>query len=198
MEPARPSRKPRILRRDWVGDAVLVTVCGVVLLVSLRLPWVNADGRGYVNFSLDQGGGLFGVLDTRWGMPATVAALVVFAAGLTMLVTRPRRWSVALGLLVAAAGVATFVVAQDAAANIGWYDPGVGMYLTTLVAVLLVPIGLAAALVAWILVRGERAGAEPPAPASGSALDCAGDAPAAVTAAGAPPAPPAPESAPPS
>ncbi len=49
------------------------------------------------------------------------------------------------------------------------------MYLTTLAAVLLVPIGLAAALVAWILVRAERLAAAAP-----------------------PTGPPAPESAPPS
>jgi hypothetical protein len=84
-------------------------------------------------------------------------------------------------VLVAACGVAAFGVAQDAASQIGWYDPGIGMYLTTLVAVLLVPIGLAAALVAWLLLRAERTAAA-----------------TAVTPAGAPPAPPAPESAPPS
>ena len=97
------------------------------------------------------------MLETQWGTPATVLALVVFAAGLVMLVTRPRRFSVLLGLLVAVCGVAVFGVAQDAASQIGWYDPGIGMYLTTLVAVLLVPIGLAAALVAWLLLRAERA-----------------------------------------
>lgn len=174
-------RQPRLLRRDWVGDAVLVVVSAVVLLVSLRLPWVNEDGQGWVNFSLAAGDGLSGVLETQWGTPATVLALVVFAAGLVMLLTRPRRFSVLLGLLVAACGVAVFGVAQDAASQIGWYDPGIGMYLTTLVAVLLVPIGLAAALVAWLLLRAERAAVA-----------------TAVTQACAPPAPPALENAPPS
>jgi hypothetical protein len=179
----RPSRhrQPRLLRRDWVGDAVLVVVCGVVLLVSLRLPWANEDGHGWVNFSLRAGHGLNGVMDTKWGVPAAVVGLVVLAAGLVMLVTRPRRWSVLPALLVAACGVAAFGVAQDAAAHIGWWDPGLGMFLTTLVGVLLVPIGLAAALVAWLLLRAERAGEEPPAP---------GD-PPDITPAGAP-APPSP------
>jgi hypothetical protein len=69
-------------------------------------------------------------------------------------------------------------VAQDAAAHIGYFDPGVGLYVTTLVAVLLVPIGIAAALVARFLWRAERD--------------------AAAAACTTPAAPPAPESAPPS
>jgi hypothetical protein len=189
-------RQPRLLRRDWVGDAVLVVICGVMLLVSLRLPWVNEDGRGWVNFSVEQGAGLFGVLDTGWGVPAAVLAVVVLAAGLVMLVTRPRRLSILLGLFVAACGVAVFGVAQDAAASIGWYDPGVGMYLTTLVGVLLVPIGLAAALVAWVLLRADRRISE--LPESSPCAAVAGDAPAPVTTPGAPPAQPSHESAPPS
>ena len=191
MTPATPRRagrlgQPRLLRRDWIGDAVLVLACGVVLLVSVFLPWVNEDGRGQVSFRLTQGGGLNGVLQTQWGVPALVVASVVLVAGLVMLVTRPRRFSLLLGVTVAVCGVAAFAVARDAAASVSWYDPGVGMYLTTLVAVLLVPIGLAAALVAGILMRAERT-----APA--------GHAPTAGEAAAAPPtAPPAPESAPPS
>lgn len=179
-------RQPRVLRRDWIGDAVLVLACGVVLLVSVFLPWVNEDTRGQVSFRLTQGGELNGVLQTQWGVPALVVAAAVLAAGLVMLVTRPRRFSLLLGVMVAVCGVAAFAVAQDAAASVSWYDPGVGMYLTTLVAVLLVPIGLAAALVAWILMRAERA-----APA--------GHTPTAGEVVAAPPtAPPAPESAPPS
>ncbi len=162
-------RQPRILRRDWIGDAVLTVVCGGLLLVAVFLPWANEDGKGLVNFSVAQGGGLNGVLDTRWGVPALVIALAVVAAGVLMAVTRPRRYSILLGVLVAACGIAAFGAAQDAASHIGWYDPGVGMYLTTLVGVLLVPIGIAAAAVAWILVRAQRPAAaapltDPPAP----------------------------------
>lgn len=108
------------------------------------------------------------MLDTAWGTPALAVAVVVLAAGLAMLLTRPRRSSILLGVLVAACGVVAFGVAQDAADSIGFFDPGVGMYLTTLVAVLLVPIGLAAALVAWLIVRGgppaTPAATPPPAP----------------------------------
>lgn len=125
MKPPSRLRQPRLLRRDWIGDAILTMLAGAMLLAG---------------------------------------------------VTRPRRASVLLGVLVAASGVAAFGVAQDAAASIGYLDPGVGMYITTLAAVLLVPIGLAATLVAWLLVRTERAPEGSPAPT----------------------APPAPESAPPS
>jgi hypothetical protein len=64
------------------------------------------------------------------------------------------------------------------------------MYLTTLVGVLLVPIGLAAALVARFLAR---AGGCRPAPVARSAA-LAADAPPPLSPAG----PPAPENAPPS
>lgn len=161
-------RDPRRLRRDWTGDAVLTLVAGGTLVGAVFLPWANDDGPGWVNFSLSQGGELNGVLDTAWGTPALAVAVVVLAAGLAMLLTRPRRSSILLGVLVAACGVVAFGVAQDAADSIGFFDPGVGMYLTTLVAVLLVPIGLAAALVAWLIVRGgppaTPAATPPPAP----------------------------------
>ena len=122
------------------------------------------------------------MLQTRWGWPALGLAVAVVVVGAVMAFRRPRRISVYIGALVAVLGVAVFGVAQDAAAHIGFNDPGVGMYLTTLVGVLLVPIGIAAALVAWLLVRAEgRASGDPPAPVTP---------PATV--------PPAPESAPPS
>jgi hypothetical protein len=180
----RPSRlkQPRLLRRDWIGDAVLTLIAGGILLVAVFLPWVNDDAPGWVNFSLRGAGESNGVLQTQWGWPALGLAGAVVVVGAVMLLTRPRRVSIFLGAMVAALGVAVFAVAQDAAAHIGYYDPGVGMYLTTLLGVLLVPIGLAAALVAVILVRAERR-----AP---------GDPPASVTPP--PTAPPAPESAPPS
>lgn len=168
----------RILRRDWTGDGVLTLAAGVVLLASVFLPWVNDDARGWVNFSLHASGDVRGVLQTSWGWPATGLAVAVIVAGAVMLGTRPRRYSILLGALVAVLGLAAFTVVQDAAAHIGFYDPGVGMYLTTLASVLLVPIGIASALVAWILVRAERTAPPHAAPV--------------VT------APPAPESAPPS
>ncbi len=165
--------RPRLLRRDWIGDAVLTIIGGAVLVVAVFLPWANEDGRGFVNFSVRGATGLKGVLDTRWGAPALVLALAAVAVGVVMLLLPPRRFSWLLGVLVALLGVAVFGVAQDAAAHIGLLDPGVGMYLTTLVGVLLAPIGLAAALVARFVSRAERTAAaaavrptDPPAPES--------------------------------
>jgi hypothetical protein len=175
-------KQPRLLRRDWIGDAVLTLVAGAVLLAGVFLPWANEDAPGWVNFSLRRTDEFKSALQTHWGAPALGLAIAVLVAGAAMLLTRPRRISIALGALVAVLGAAVFGVAQDAAAHLGWLDPGVGMYLTTLVGVLLVPIGIAAALVAWILVRAEgRAPDDPPAPTTP-----------------APTVPPAPESAPPS
>ncbi len=166
-------RQPRLLRRDWIGDAVLTIVCGVVLVAGVFLPWANEDGRGFVNFSVHGATGLRGVLDTHWGAPALLLALATVVVGVVMLLLPPRRFSWLLGALATLLGVAVFFVAQDAAAHIGFLDPGVGMYLTTLVGVLLAPIGLAAALVARFLSRAERETAAadvlptvPPAPES--------------------------------
>ena len=156
-------------------------VAGGVLLAGIFLPWVNEDAPGWVNFSVHGAKQLNGVLQTRWGWPALGLAVAVLVVGAVMVSTRPRRVSFALGALVAVLGIAVFGVAQDAAAHIGFLDPGVGMYLTTLVGVLLVPIGIAAALVAWLLNAEGRTPDDPPA----------------VTPVP-PPAPPAPESAPPS
>ncbi|HTX70202.1 MAG TPA: hypothetical protein VMH50_13810 [Thermoleophilia bacterium] len=181
MKLAERFRQPRLLRRDWVGDAVLTLVCAGVLAAAVFLPWANKDGEGQVNFSLQGANGISGVLQTRWGAPALLLALTAVVAGTVMLLTRPRRFTWLLGVLVAALGVAVFGVAQDAAAHIGWLDPGVGMYLTTLMGVLLVPIGLAAALVARFLAAAERrVAAETACPAAP------------------PTGPPAPENAPPS
>ena len=174
-------RQPRLLRRDWIGDAALTLACAGVLVAAVFLPWVNQDGKGWVNFSLHRAEGFNTVLQTRWGAPALLLALTVVVAGTVMLLLPPRRFTWLLGILVAGLGIAVFGVAQDAAAHIGWFDPGVGMYLTTLVGVLLVPIGLAAALVARFLAAAERrAAAEAACPAAR------------------PTGPPAPESGPPS
>jgi hypothetical protein len=170
-------KQPRLLRRDWTGDAVLTIVCGVALVSAVFLPWANEDGKGFVNFSLRGATDLNGVLDTHWGVPALLLALAAVVVGTVMLLFPPRRFSWLLGAFVALLGFAVFFIAQDAAAHIGFLDPGVGMYLTTLVGVLLMPIGLAAALVARFVSRAERE---------------------AAAAAVCPTAPPTPESAPPS
>ena len=153
-------------------------LAGAILVVAVFLPWANEDLPGDVNYSLSLSGDINGVLRTQWGPPALVLALAVVALGAAVTLTRPRRLSWLLGLAVAGCGAGVFAVAQDAASQIAFFDPGLGLYLTTLVGVLLVPIGAAAAMVALILVRAEgRASEDPPAatppatapPAPGSA-----------------------------
>lgn len=154
-------KDPQVLRREWRAYAALTILAGGVLLAAVFLPWANDNAPGWVNYSLAQELDLNGVLGTRWGVPALVLAAVTVGAGVAMLFAPARRGSVLLGALAAACGAGAFGVAQDAAAHIGFYDPGIGMFLTALVAVLLVPIGLVAALVAHLLVRAVRREKEP-------------------------------------
>ena len=160
-------KQPRLLRRDWTGDAVLTIVCGVALVAAVFLPWANEDGKGFVNFSLRGATGLRRRAGHALGGAGAAARPGGrWSSGTVMLLFPPRRFSWLLGAFVALLGVAVFFIAQDAAAHIGFLDPGVGMYLTTLVGVLLVPIGLAAALVARFVSRAEREAAPPPPPCS--------------------------------
>lgn len=164
--PRRFKKHPRLLRRDWVGDGVLMLLAGSTLVVSVFLPWANEDSPGQVNYGLSMPDSVRGVLQTQWGTPAVMLALCVIGLGVGVALTTPRRFSWVLGALAAALGVAV-VVGSDAAGHIGFRSPGLGLYLTVLAGVLLVPIGLAAALVALVLTRAEgRAPDDPPAPPS--------------------------------
>lgn len=157
-------RQPRILHRDWAGDGVLLLLAGTTLVVSLFLPWANEDIPGEVNYSLSMPEGIRGVLQTQWGAPAAILAVCVVALGVTVTLTTPRRLSWVLGALAALLGVAVIAVASDAAGQIAFKSPGLGLYLTVLVGVLLLPIGVAAALVALLLSREQgRAAEDPPA-----------------------------------
>lgn len=160
--------KPRLYRRDWVGDGVLTILAGAVLLVALLLPWANEDGPGQVNYSLTMPDGINGVLQTQWGTPALVLALSVVCLGVATTLTKPRRFSWALGVLIAACGVAVVGVGRDAAVQIAFMSPGIGLYLTVFAGVLLVPIGVAAAAVGWLVAR-PPASAAPAPPAPGGA-----------------------------
>jgi hypothetical protein len=180
-------RKVRLLHRDWVGYAVLVLICGVALIAAVFLPWANIDTGHSVNFSLGKPESVLGVIQTKWGVPALITALVVTVVGLVMIAVRPRRFSFALGFLLAGAGAVSFALADNAAAQIGDpVRPGIGLYTTLLVGVVLVPIGLATVIVAFMLSRGY--GADPSgAPGNKKILGPAPVAPLAV----APVAPPA-------
>jgi hypothetical protein len=149
----------RLLRRDWVGYAVIVLLCGGALLAAVFLPWANTDTGHSVNFSLSKPDDILGVLRTRWGAPALLIALAVTLLGVLMLTLRPRRYSLVIGFLLAAAGAGSFALADNAAAQIGSpMRSGIGLYVTLFVGVILVPIGLATVIVAFMLARGYGAG----------------------------------------
>ncbi len=163
----RRRENPRLLRRDWVGDGVLTLVAGAVLVIAVFLPWANEDVPGQVNYSLSLPDGINGVLQTQWGTPAIVLALCVVALGVVVTLTAPRRFSWALGALVAACGVAVVGVGSDAAGQIAFMSPGLGLYLTVFAGVLLVPVGVAAAIVGWFVARAAaKAATVPPSPES--------------------------------
>ncbi len=113
----RPHRlkQMRLLRRDWVGDGILTLVAGAVLVIAVFLPWANAETRGQVNYSPTLTGDINGVLQTQWGTPAIVVALVVAALGVLVALTTPRRSSWLLGVAMAACGVVAVVNAGAAA-----------------------------------------------------------------------------------
>ena len=166
QRPRRP-KHARLLRRDWVGDGVLTLVAGAVLVIAVFLPWANEKIGGAVNSSFSLPSDINGVLQTQWGAPAIVLALVVTGVGVLVTLTKPRRFSWALGVAAAVCGVAAVAVAGDAAGHITGMSPGLGLYLTTFAGVLLVPIGLATALVGWFVARtGAAAATVPPAPES--------------------------------
>ena len=155
----------RISRRDWTGDAALTLVGGCAALTAVFLPWANTDDGGSFNAALGKPAGINGVLQTEWGWQALVLAVLVVAAGVLMIALGPRRYSIAAGVLVAVAGVAMMAVASDALSQIGFgMHAGIGLVVTLFAGLLLVPIGLASAAVAWVLRHKARqlAAAAPP------------------------------------
>ncbi len=167
MKRPRRLKQVRLLRRDWAGDGILTLVAGAVLIIAVFLPWANAEIHGQVNYSPTLTGDINGVLQTQWGTPAIVVALVVTALGVLVTLTTPRRFSWLLGVVVAACGVVAVANADAAASHIGWLSPGLGLYLTMFAGVLLVPIGLAMGLVGWFVARASAgASTVPPAPES--------------------------------
>ena len=144
--------KVRLLRRDWIGYAVLVLCCGAAMLAGVFLPWANELNGRSVNFALGKPDDIVGILQTKWGVPALVLSIVVVLVGIAMLSARPRRFSPALGFVLAAAGAGCVALTDNATSALGGvFSPGVGLYVTLFVGVILVPIGLATALVAYLL-----------------------------------------------
>jgi hypothetical protein len=150
--------KSRISRRDWVGDAVVTLVAAAVGVIGVFLPWANGQNGGDVNFSLHQTPGISSAIHTAWGQHALLAAAVVILIGLIMLWAGPRRATAPLGLLSAVAG-AVFVISSLHAheAMMPLFKPGLGLYVTLLTGILLMPIGIASAMVGGILLHAGRA-----------------------------------------
>ena len=147
----------RVVRRgfsrvDWVGDGVVVLALGAGVAGGVFLPWANLSTGHDVNLSPRATLGVNGALATPWGLPVLVLALVAVAVGLFMVLARPSRLAALPCLAVSAAGLAITLVCFSA----GWHvwdplRPGLGLFVDTLGGILLVPTGLAAAMVAYIL-----------------------------------------------
>jgi hypothetical protein len=149
--------KSRISRKDWVGDAVVTLVAAAVALVGIFLPWANGQSGGDVNFSLRQAPGIHSAIHTTWGQHALLAAGAVVIVGVVMLWSGPRRATAPLGLVSAVAG-AIFVTSSLSAhdAMMPLFKPGIGLYVTLLTGILLIPIGIASAMVGGILLRARH------------------------------------------
>jgi len=173
---ARRYSDPGIVRRDWIGDGVLTILFGGLVAVAVFLPWANTGNGGRVNFSLRAGAGIKSALEVELGWPTLLLALAVIVVGVTMLVFRPTRLSLLPCLAVTLAGIAIVLLCAAAGWSI-WRPmrPGLGLYLATLGGVLLVPTGLASALVGYILTtphafarfRRPPAALDPPADSAG-------------------------------
>jgi hypothetical protein len=156
--------KHRFSLWDWNGDAILMLAAGVAGMIAVFLPWANDSTAGSVDFDFTKPAGIAGVLETQWGPPVLVAALVSIAVAATMLVAGPRLLTTIASLLGAVAGIVFVTQAIGATdAMAGLYRPGLGLYITLLTGILLVPIGVASGMVGQILRRKSTATAPPAA-----------------------------------
>jgi len=154
---------------DWVGDALLALACGIAIMCGSFLPFANSKiGEGHLNWSATRPDMINGAIASGFGVPMLVTAGIVVAAAVCMIALGPRRFMVGGGVVLIVVGLV--VVGQSghaaASARMYGYSPGLGLFVTTLAGILLVPIGLASGMVAWILSDPARAavaaGGEPP------------------------------------
>lgn len=149
--------KTRISRRDWVGDAIVTLGFSTLGLAGVFLPWANEPTGSDVNFSLSQHPGIRSAIETPWGLHALLATVAILIVGVAMLWAGPRRATALFALVSAVAGavmVISCLGATDAMAPL--FRPGVGLYVTLLTGILLMPTGIASAMVGAILVRSGR------------------------------------------
>jgi hypothetical protein len=158
------TRTIRLTSRDWTGDGVITIAGGVLLAVAVLLPWANDGVPGRrVSYALTKPEEISGAMGTPWGLPLLGVAALVVALGAAMIWLGPHRLALLSGVVVTMSGIAACVLALDAAREaLGWgYAAGAGLMLALLVGILLVPIGVASAMVGFLL-RRQPAG--PPAP----------------------------------
>ncbi|MCX6363190.1 MAG: hypothetical protein NTW58_03275 [Actinobacteria bacterium] len=157
-------RKHRFSLWDWNGDAILMLAAGVTGVIAVFLPWANDYTADFVNFSVSRPDDVGGVLQTQWGPPVLIAALVAIVVAASMLIAGPRLLTMIVSLLGTVAGIVFVLQAMGAADSmVKMYRPGLGLYVTLLTGILLVPIGLASTMVGQIL-RRKAAATAPPAP----------------------------------
>jgi hypothetical protein len=157
-------RRHRLTRADWNGYAVLMIIGGAVGVLGVFLPWANDYSAEDVNFSLSRPSDVVGVLHTQWGPPVLVAAIVVIVVAAVLIALGPRLLTMAAGVLVIVAGgvfIAEAIGATDSMAKM--YRPGIGLYVTLLTGILLLPIGLVSVGVGQLL-RHKGTATDPPAP----------------------------------
>jgi hypothetical protein len=149
-------RTIRLTTRDWTGDGIITVVGGALLTVAVLLPWANDRVAGRrVSYSLTKPEDISGALGTPWGLPLLCVAAVVVALGVAMIWLGPHRLALLSGVVVTLSGVAACILALDAAHEaLSWgYAAGAGLMLTLLVGILLVPVGVASAMVGFLLRR---------------------------------------------
>ncbi len=154
------TRTMRLTTRDWTGDGIITVVAGLLVAVAVLLPWANERVLGRrVSYALTKPDDINGALGTPWGSPMLAVAAIIVALGVVMIVAGPHRLALLSGPAVALSGIAVCMLALTAARHaLSWeYAAGSGLMLALLVGILLVPIGVASAMVGFMLRR--RAGA---------------------------------------
>jgi hypothetical protein len=159
------TRTIRLTTRDWTGDGIITVVAGLLVAVAVMLPWANDRVAGAVSWALTKPDDIRGGLGTPWGPPMLAIAVAIIALGVVMIVLGPHKLALISGALVAFSGIAVCMLALAAAREaLGWqYAAGTGLMLALLVGILLIPIGVASAMVGFMLRRQEPA---PEAPAA--------------------------------
>ena len=139
-------------RADWTGDGVVTVVLGLAVVAGVFLPWANVSTGHDVNLSAHATRGINGALATPWGAPVLALAALVVVVGFVMIVRRPAKLSMLPCVGVGLAGLAITLVCLSAGRFV-WdpLRPGLGLYAATLGGILLVPTGLASAMVAYVL-----------------------------------------------